>query len=758
MPAILSYAQSDEPSAILEYYDNELEIEITAKDGYPVDEIFFGMELQLGDIVKTKKGFAEIRLNPNGTIMKLAPDTIFQIETLQGELADANEFALFAGKLRAIVARLGIGENYSIKTPSAVCGVRGTDFGLHAIEGVKDAAFVQAGSVEFTSLKTGETIIVDAGSFADALSSVFEPIQLAAEEIAQLFEGLEFAYLDESVVPGHEPTERIAQADDLEGSPSTSPSTGTANEAETDAVSPVEAGPSATETGEGESTQSSAEESTADESPSSAQPATDPAQQPDDEADAGQVSDAPTETERGSKVLDFLGKFFGMEVGTLNIGGTTYSKFVLQPTIDAGKFKMALYLPVIFSTNLFDLDDWYNPPGNNNEWSFGTDQTDVRAIVGDVFEDLFLKIKYIKFGELRDPFYFKIGNVDDMTVGHGMIMRDYANDAEFPSVRQIGVNLGLDLTYFGIEAVLDNAARPEIFGGRIFFRPAAKKFPFAIGLTGITDISPDAGMTLSESLNPAFLNAGFDLDFPFIENDIVSLVMFADIAAMFPYVDDEVRWDAFYSGESFSFRNFKNYGFAAGFFGNILVVDWWLEYRYSKGTFQPAFYSTTYDRLRGEYLLDLLAYLDDPSDDSYSGYEMGIYGEAGVDIAGIFRIELGYLWPWNAHGYSDSDFLHIEFRIMPDVIPVVGIYGSVSYDRTGLVPTLIDKPGFENATLIDERTVIQGELGIPIGGIVDIVGLVTTTVAMDDNGSIRYDSNGDPLMALSIGLETRIHF
>ena len=116
------------PAAILEYYDDEFEIEIIDADGILVEEIYYGMELLPGDTVKTYGSTAELRLDPNGSILKLANDTNFQIQALQTDEYSSNDFALFGGKLRTIAARTGTGENYSIQTQSTVCGVRGTDF------------------------------------------------------------------------------------------------------------------------------------------------------------------------------------------------------------------------------------------------------------------------------------------------------------------------------------------------------------------------------------------------------------------------------------------------------------------------------------------------------------------------------------------------------------------------------------------------------------------------------------------------------
>jgi len=40
------------------------------------------------------------------------------------------------------------------------------------------------------------------------------------------------------------------------------------------------------------------------------------------------------------------------------------------------------------------------------------------GMVGDITSDLFLKIRYVEWGTQRDPFFVKVGNLNDITIGH----------------------------------------------------------------------------------------------------------------------------------------------------------------------------------------------------------------------------------------------------------------------------------------------------------------------------------------------------
>ncbi len=728
---LLCFAQNEDPHMILEYYGDDYEIEITDEDGTPVDELYYGMELELGDTVTTYGTVAELRLDPNGSIIKLSSNTVFTVETLQGRQENVNGFALLQGKIRAVAARSEEGAyNYSIRTPSAVCGVRGTEFGQEVIPGERDAAACLSGEIEFISIETGETITITDGQAADVFGADFKPFTLPPGELEAMFNELQFEQVDPGDVPGYEGAE--------------------------------------------EEPEEPAEE-------------IDEPEEPEETAEIPQVPEEPaTPAEEQPSVLepvfDFLGQFMGMEVGALSINGKTYGKAVIQPHFEIGKLRMAFYLPIIYNTNLLDPSDWYRPKGNN-EWSFGTDHTGTWPVISDILTDLALKIRYVEFAEQRDPFFFKIGNLDNLTLGHGILMYNYANDHDFPAIRRIGFNLGLDLNAFGFESIVNDLAYPQIMGGRLYFRPAPKAFPMAIGLSSILDIKPSESLPVDEETgeqnlygDPLFLNPAFDIDFPFIETDPFSMVLFADVAGMIPYYresySDPDTEETIQSGwatralydpneEGEFFDKLNNYGFSTGIFGGLFFLDYRLEYRYADGIFRANFFNATYDRMRGEYVKNLANYLNNPDDPEYDRITMGIYGELGATIADKVYLEGGYLWPWavvdGTVTTSDDDFFHLEIGIKPKVIPVLGLYGSITYSRTKFAPTLLGKG---DLTLFDANTTLEAELVYPITDLIHLALMVTTNIAYNDQGEVipNPDNPDLPQINPSVSFETRISF
>lgn len=680
-------------TATLEYFEDASgEFKVVTAGGieFPSAELEFGWPIPVGGTLVTfDNDYAEIRLAPSGTIIRISENTNFQIETLQGTAGAArNVFSMAMGKFRAVAGKAKGAPMYSFKGPSAVCGVRGTDLGMLVIPGEKELAFVLDGVIDYTNA-AGQSLALGAGQMADALSDLFESLQIPPDMMNELLQGLQFQKLSP-------PLEEV-------------------------------------ETAEGEA------------------------------VEAGTTAE-PQAAKEGplAKLLQLL----GVEIGSVTLDGETYAKAIVQPRLALGKLKLALYLPIIYQSDMFDPNDWYRLEGNN-EWSFGCDQDGWDRVALDILDDLLLKIRYIEYGEQRDPFFFKVGNIQGVDLGHGLIMRGYRNDADFPAVRRTGLNLGGHGAKSGFELLANDLADPEILAARLYYRPMGESFPMALGVSAVTDLNPGALFQdfpdpgYGEFGRPIFLNAGLDLDLPIVERDLLSIVLFSDVAAMMPYFRESVQnitpeeeeieagfaLDAVWDEDG---QRLRNWGLSAGLLGNVAILDYRLEYRYSTGRFRTAFYNALYDRLRGEYVRELVQYLQDPSNPEYDVKQMGIYGEAGFAIGKLFSLRLGYEWPWYVDGTGDGDMPDDYFLLraaLLKALPVIRVSGSLSYERVRMIPTLL---GEGSLTLFDENTVLTGELTYPISPIINLAVLVTTTAVKDENGDL------EPFTSVSI--LTRVNY
>ncbi len=744
-------AQNTDPAAILAYYEDDTQLEVMNTANQPIP-VYFGMELRAGDTVRTNRTIAELQLEPNGSIVKLSENTVFTVDELQSSPRSSNRFSLAAGKIRAIAASAGMGNRYQIATPSAVCGVRGTDFGIWAVPGSSEQAFVNQGVVEFVKNATGESLTLSEGMAADALAAAFEAIRLSQEQIQSLLQDMQFQELDPATVPGHEIVAADDGEDDIDGEEEPGDQTSEGEET-------TEGG--TTDEGTGEASTAGATTGATTGASTSG----------DTTGEAGGGRDEGRE----SALARALGEIVGFEIGTITISGDTWSKAVIMPRFEVGKLKVGLYLPFVYKDDVFDHDQWYAPEGND-EWSFGTDydwQAEPWEALQDTLTDLSLKIRYLEWGEQRDPFFLKLGNLHNMTVGHGTIMKNFANDLDFPAVRRVGVNLGIDGKKSGFEGVVNDVAKPEIFGGRIYFRPIGK---FAIGFTSIVDIDPlskantDATDPDTEDIRAldsmSFYALGADMELPIVENDVLSIIPFADATVMVPERNGNLEFDIVYNSEADSFlESFRNYGLTAGFFGNLLFVDYNLEFRYYDGIFRPTFFGTTYERIRGTLVrntLDYLTFLEESDGSGSNDYDqtvMGIFGGAHTVLLDLVDIQAGYMWPWRSfEELSDPTSFNDEFTLsvylLPKVAKVTKVYGGVEYSRTNFIPAFKS----DELSLFDAYTSVKGELVYPVAPSLDIAAVISTAVEQYEDGTYKYDSHGNPEIVPNITIETRVHF
>ncbi|HVP19303.1 MAG TPA: hypothetical protein VMU36_09925, partial [Spirochaetia bacterium] len=650
-------------------------------------------------------------------------NTNFTIEGLRTETGGQDVFSLGVGKVRTVAGRASGKDKYQIRTQSAICGVRGSDIVVEFLEATTSRLYTLEGTGWIQNVASGKELDVPQGDFADSLAASFQVAPIPQDVLSGLQKEMTFSKLD----PGAANALEKADQQELQNQGQQPPQSSTTSPGFMDTI------------------------------------------------------------------FTALHDILGMEIGSVTIGGQTYGKAILEPTFTLGKLKLALYLPIIYQNNMLDSAEWYRPAGND-EWSFGTDQGGNPGLVAaDITRDLLLKVTYIEYGRQQDPFFLKVGTLEHITIGHGLLMRDFANDAEFPAVRRVGVNIGVDTPAGGFEVMMNDATPniangtvypPDIISGRVYVRPIPG-FRSALGLSAVVDLNPardffdpaNPGLYGPAAAgNPIFINPGVDFELPLVESDFFGLALFADGAVTVPYLRSTptdpsfaslspgFSWNAVYNPSSSS--SVKNWGTATGFFGNLIIPDflWRLEYRYFTGTFQPQLFDTAYGQNRSAYVLGVLQYLADINNPIYDNIKMGIYGEGRLTLNRIFALRLGYFWPWtiNQSGSwgpdpNNPDHFIASFEIERGVIPIVKVWGSISYERSnlfsgaGLPSTLSD-------AVFNANTSMTAQISYPVSPIMDVSLLYTITPVVNPDGSLRYGpGNTLPDMTTSVSITTSIH-
>lgn len=141
----------------------------------PGDEVF------VGDIVRSKTASrAEIRFIDD-SVLRLAENSRIEITEYMVEPRQSSSvLKLFRGKVQSIVTttgkNFGMGkrDRYEIHTPTAVCGVRGTNFFTYFLNGVSGAVFQEGSGYGYSNNRPDEVRIIQTGE-AMLVTSADEP-------------------------------------------------------------------------------------------------------------------------------------------------------------------------------------------------------------------------------------------------------------------------------------------------------------------------------------------------------------------------------------------------------------------------------------------------------------------------------------------------------------------------------------------------------------------------------------------------------
>ncbi len=210
------------------------------------------------------------------------------------------------------------------------------------------------------------------------------------------------------------------------------------------------------------------------------EPDEEPDEEPEAEEDEGQEQtesdDAPSESQP-SKPEPKKPFGMGLGVGSVTIDGVLYNQIALRPEINFGKLGIGL-----------DLVFYVDNKGNikEDEWDFKSDP-------GRIFD----KILFLRWGAESDPFWVKFGSLENVTFGYGGILSGYSNMMEFPTVRRIGLNTGVNIAGIGGQLFMSNMKDFNRGGTLLGLRGTYKvsdSFPLTVGLNFITDMNQFSGL------------------------------------------------------------------------------------------------------------------------------------------------------------------------------------------------------------------------------------------------------------------------
>lgn len=262
-------------------------------------------------------------------------------------------------------------------------------------------------------------------------------------------------------------------------------------------------------------------------------------------------------------------------LGTVTVRGIQWQRLDLQPHIRRGRLEAA-----------FDVELFLDEDGRVRDlgWDFSSRRRGL--------ESLLRKIHYIRFGRAQDPsqrLYFRLGDLEDVTLGQGAIVRHYRNDLFAPGLKKTGLDvqvrgLGGGLATFRgvVSSLLDLDGGGPVVGGRLGLHPRPV---LEFGTTVVVDV--DQLSALPDSLTAgrgrdAYGLAGLDVVLRLHTAALSRLAVFGGVSRTLS------------GGSGFALHG---PGVLAGLGG--LVAQ--LEYRWLDGRIRPGHFGALYDLNRAVY-------------------------------------------------------------------------------------------------------------------------------------------------------------
>jgi len=225
--------------------------------------------------------------------------------------------------------------------------------------------------------------------------------------------------------------------------------------------------------------------------------------------------------------------------GTVTMDGVQWQRFSFRPEIPVGAIGIGL-----------DVELFIDEEGRISKegWDFSNRNK--------MWDSLMRKLYYIRYGSSLDRFYARIGALDDVTLGYGLVMDRYRNTLSYPAEKNIGLDFAIsDLGTFGIgvhgmvNSFGDLKNKGIVAGGRITARPL-KTFEMGLasrltfGVTFVRDVNQYAGLKDSDDDGyPDFQDGFSDDSTMWLDTDKDGITDYIDEDGSRYYIDKDADGD-----------------------------------------------------------------------------------------------------------------------------------------------------------------------------------------------------------------------
>jgi hypothetical protein len=163
----------------------------------------------------------------------------------------------------------------------------------------------------------------------------------------------------------------------------------------------------------------------------------------------------------------------GASFGVVSVNGQTWTRLSFNPEVSVGK------LGVGFNIELF-LDQ--NQNLSSRGWDFDTRRNGTESVLR--------KIDYVRWDHPGAPFYARLGTLEGISLGYGLVAANYGNKARYPDYKELGLDIQFnDMTALGldVEGIVGN------------LEDLGNKGPFTAAKAGLRPFKP-TGLPLFKDL------------------------------------------------------------------------------------------------------------------------------------------------------------------------------------------------------------------------------------------------------------------
>jgi hypothetical protein len=420
---------------------------------------------------------------------------------------------------------------------------------------------------------------------------------------------------------------------------------------------------------------------------------------------------------------------FGGELGFSQIKEDFFITLNLRLNMDWEQFGFGIQTPV-------RMKFWDRDPKQDDWLGF------IRREDWDQVSDFFRIIRYVYVGQWnkKGPFYVRLGELSNTTVGHGTIMHRYYNTLD-ANRWHLGLNAAVNVWAIGAEVLLNDVTDPWVIGSRVYVRPLQMilggsntstasgesenednsegsywdnlhvgvsfftdyKAPFTIARDPMTGglLADEDGVPQVASDRSLFIY-GVDIGFEVLETDILSITPYIDLNKI-GRVDN--GW-GFHAGVLWGLH------FPLGI--DTLTLDLRTEYRRVSGDYLGPYFNTVYEIERyqrltfGPFPTTKLYSLEcntvdqsEPCNTTAPGGRHGLFFDVIAGLPNFILVGGEYI------DYYGSDQPDGSLRLSLEVPALSFLKFSAFYYRVN-----IDGP--DDLFKLDDRSAIVAQATIPI--------------------------------------------